>query len=68
MQQLLRWVIQSAAVVDVSPMADRYDRDQEDVVVDLVDDSVVAGADPPLAVTAAGAISTRWLIPSRGRP
>jgi hypothetical protein len=33
-------------------VANCHDEDQEYVVVDLVDDAVVAGADPPFAVSA----------------
>ena len=65
MQQPLGWVIQSVALVEVSPMADRYDQDQEDVVVDLVDDAVVAGADPPLAVAAQRASSRHSGVAAR---
>jgi hypothetical protein len=38
--------------VDVSPLANCHDEDQEYVVVDLVDDAVATGADPPFAVSA----------------
>ena len=41
----------SATVVDVAPVADGHDQDEEDVVVDLVDDAVVTRANPPLTVS-----------------
>ena len=40
----------SAALVDVAAVSDGDDEDEENLVADLVDDAVVAGADPPLAV------------------
>ena len=38
--------------VAVAPVADGDHQDDQHVVVDLVDDSVVAGTDPPLALSA----------------
>jgi hypothetical protein len=34
-------------------MPDGHDEDKEDVVVDLVDDAIVAGSYPPLALPSA---------------
>jgi len=45
-------VQRSVALVDVAAVPDGDDEDEEHVVVDLVDDPVVAGAGAPLAVTA----------------
>lgn len=40
------------AVVDLAPVSDCYDENEQHVVVDLVDDPVVAGAYSPVAVSA----------------
>lgn len=41
----------SPTLVDLLAVAIRKNQDQENVVVYLIDDPVVAGADPPLAGT-----------------
>ncbi len=41
-----------SGAADVATMAYSHDENQKDVVVDLVDDGIVAGSDPPLAVPA----------------
>ncbi len=42
----------SPSLIDVPSMADGDDEDDKDLVVYLVDDAVVTGADPPFALTA----------------
>ena len=39
-------------LVDVAAVSDGNDEDKEDIIVDLVNDAVVTGADTPLAVPA----------------
>ena len=49
-----------SAVVDLAAMAHPQDKDEELIIMNLVDDAVVAGSDPPLAGTTDETGCGRW--------
>lgn len=55
-----RWWRSAGSLVDVAAVSELEDEDEQFVVVDLVNDAVVAGPDPPLARAADQAGRGRW--------
>lgn len=49
-----------SAVVDLAAMTHPQDKDEELIIMNLVDDAVVAGSDPPLAGTTNETGCGRW--------
>jgi hypothetical protein len=49
-----------SAVVDLGAMTHRQNKDEELIIMDLVDDAIVASSDPPLAATTNETGCGRW--------